>query len=93
MTRSSSLIPCTAAAAGSMSTVGLRRVSNIFSPWAFTRPISSACAPAQSPVVSVSRKTGSSANQVCASMANRPRSLFIRACRARRALACRCFSV
>lgn len=50
-------------------------------------------APASSPVVSVSRKTGSSANQVCASMANLPRSLFIWACRPRRVLASRCFSV
>ncbi|MDA8496147.1 hypothetical protein NNN99_22755 [Kluyvera georgiana] len=93
MTRSSSLIPCTAKAAGSILTVGFKRVSNIFSPRAFTRPISSACATASRPVVSVSRKTGSSANQVCASMANLPRSLFTRACRARRALASRCFSV
>ncbi|EOF5393833.1 hypothetical protein ACK1XI_005098, partial [Salmonella enterica] len=46
LSSSSSLIPCTAAAAGSMLTVGFSRVSNIFSPRAFTRPISSACAPA-----------------------------------------------
>ncbi|WP_226378677.1 hypothetical protein [Salmonella enterica] len=91
--RYGSVTICTAAAAGSMPTVGFRRVSNILSPRAFTRPISSACAPASSPVVSVSRKTGPSANQVCASMANLPRSLFIRACRPRRVLASRCFSV
>lgn len=63
--RYGSVTICTAAAAGSMPTVGFRRVSNILSPRAFTRPISSACAPASSPVVSVSRKTGPSANRMC----------------------------
>lgn len=46
-----------------------------------TTGITCACTLASSPVVSVTRKTRSCANQVCASMANLPHSLFILACR------------